>query len=107
MNFTNRTWEMNELNSYAKPGNLVVVYGRRRVGKTTLIVHWLKEKKGCYSQAIEGSSQLQIRQICQDLDPILNSAIHPQNWIRFFELLEKSLLEKTIICLDEFPRIGL
>jgi AAA+ ATPase superfamily predicted ATPase len=94
---------MNELNGYVKPGQLVVLYGRRRVGKTTLITHWLNAKKGCYSQAIEGSSHLQISQICQDLNPILNSQIQPLNWIQFFELLEKSIDEEIIICLDEFP----
>ncbi|MGZ3797628.1 MAG: AAA family ATPase, partial [Pseudobdellovibrionaceae bacterium] len=103
MKFINRVWEINELDKYSKSGKLMVIYGRRRVGKTTLITHWLKSKKGVYSQAIEGSSLLQIGQVCEDLREILKSEIQPQNWVQFFELLEKSVNENTIICLDEFP----
>jgi AAA+ ATPase superfamily predicted ATPase len=103
MKFTNRTWEMSELGLYAKPAQLVIVYGRRRVGKTTMITQWMNAKKGHYSQAIEGSLQLQISQICQDLSPLLNSQIQPKSWVEFFELLEKSIESKAIICLDEFP----
>lgn len=103
MKFTNRTWEIKELDKYSKTSRLIVIYGRRRVGKTTLLVHWLNSKKGLYSQAIQGSPVLQISQICQDLSHFLNSQIHPQNWIQFFELLEKSINEKVTICLDEFP----
>lgn len=103
MKFTNRIWEIKELTSYAKPGQLVVVYGRRRVGKSTLITHWMTSKVGHYSQAIEGSPQLQISQICQDLGPLLATQIQPKNWIQFFELIEKSVTEKAIICFDEFP----
>ncbi len=94
---------MAELNSYAKPGQLVIIYGRRRVGKTTLITHWMNAEEGHYSQAIEGSPQLQISQICQDLSPILKSQIQPKTWVQFFELLEKSIGQKTLLCLDEFP----
>lgn len=82
---------------------LVIVYGRRRVGKTTLITHWMNAEEGHYSQAIEGSPQLQISQICQDLNPILKSQIQPKTWVQFFELLEKSIDQKTLLCLDEFP----
>lgn len=94
---------MKELDKYSKTSCLTVIYGRRRVGKTTLITHWLDSKKGLYSQAIEGLPLLQINQVCQDLSHVLNSQIQPQNWIQFFELLEKSINEKVIICLDEFP----
>lgn len=102
MNFTNRDWEINELNKYTKSGQLIVIYGRRRVGKTTLIKHWLKSKNGVYSQAIQGSPSLQISQILQDFAPLFKTHITPRNWIQFFELLEKSISQKTFICLDEF-----
>ncbi|MBL7670226.1 MAG: ATP-binding protein [Bdellovibrionaceae bacterium] len=103
MNFTNRIWEMGELSTYAKPAQLVVVYGRRRVGKTSLITNWMTTKQGHFSQAIEGSPHLQISQLCQDLGPLLNSQIQPKNWIQFFELLEKSIEKRAVLCLDEFP----
>ena len=37
----------------AKHGGLLVVFGRRRVGKTRLLRQWLQAHNGLYSQAIE------------------------------------------------------
>ncbi len=104
MKFVNRIWEFKELDKYVKSGNLVVLYGRRRVGKSKLINRWMMQKKnGFYSQAIEGSPLLQISQICEDLASLLKTQIKIQNWIQFFELIEKSINESCIICFDEFP----
>ena len=44
--FTNRTDELKELDAAAKAGGLLVVFGRRRVGKTRLLTHWLKPRMG-------------------------------------------------------------
>ena len=44
MNFVGRTYELTYLNRlYKQPGSaLCVVYGRRRIGKTRLLTHWLE-----------------------------------------------------------------
>jgi AAA+ ATPase superfamily predicted ATPase len=39
---------------------LLVVYGRRRVGKTRLFRHWLAARDDLYGQAIEAQRDLQI-----------------------------------------------
>ena len=44
--FTNRTQELKELAAAAKAGGLLVIFGRRRVGKTRLLTHWLKPQNG-------------------------------------------------------------
>ena len=41
MEFVNRDAELRELDAAAKRGGLVVVFGRRRVGKTRLLRQWL------------------------------------------------------------------
>ena len=41
LSFVNRTAELKELDAAARKGGLLVVYGRRRVGKTRLLTHWL------------------------------------------------------------------
>jgi AAA+ ATPase superfamily predicted ATPase len=100
--FTNRTDELKELEAAAKAGGLLVVFGRRRVGKTRLLTHWLKPKQGLYSQAIEAAIPIQVEQVMRDLGPALNTNITPKNWT---ELLELFSLQKShaILCLDEFP----
>ena len=60
LTFTNRTAELKELESAATLGGLLVVFGRRRVGKTRLLAHWLKPRHGLYSQAIEGAKEIQL-----------------------------------------------
>jgi hypothetical protein len=100
--FTNRTDELKELEAAAKAGGLLVVFGRRRVGKTRLLTHWLKPKQGLYSQAIEAAIPIQVEQAMRDIGPALNTSITPKNWT---ELLELFSLQKghAILCLDEFP----
>jgi AAA+ ATPase superfamily predicted ATPase len=48
--FTNRTDELKELDAAAKAGGLLVVFGRRRVGKTRLLRSVLsrENKKSAY-----------------------------------------------------------
>ena len=49
MNFINREKEMETLDrEYKKENSFVVIYGRRRVGKTTLIKEFIKGKKAFY-----------------------------------------------------------
>lgn len=45
MKFIGRQAELSKLNAeYTRDGSFVVIYGRRRVGKTTLIKEFLKKK---------------------------------------------------------------
>lgn len=100
--FANRTDELKELDAAAKAGGLLVVFGRRRVGKTRLLTHWLRPQNGLYSQAIEAAPGIQIEQVMRDIGASLKTNLAPKNWGEFLELLS---LEKgrRIVCLDEFP----
>lgn len=54
MDFIGRKQELQALErEYKRDGGFVVVYGRRRVGKTTLIKEFLKDKRGLYFLATE------------------------------------------------------
>jgi AAA+ ATPase superfamily predicted ATPase len=102
LEFTNRAAELKELEVAAKAGGLLVVFGRRRVGKTRLLTHWLEPRGGLYSQAIEGAKEIQIDQVFQDVKARLETKLVPKSWSEFFELL--GLQKKPLIlCLDEFP----
>jgi hypothetical protein len=102
MVFVNRDAELRELDAAAKHGGLLVVFGRRRVGKTRLLRQWLQARDGLYSQAIEAQRDLQIQQVFADLRPQLETQLVPRTWP---ELLEILALQKRpwVLCLDEFP----
>jgi len=102
LNFTNRVAELKELDSAAKAGGLLVVFGRRRVGKTRLLAHWLALREGLYSQAIEGAKEIQLDQVFQDVKTQLDVKLEPKSWMEFFELIRLQKQPVTI-CLDEFP----
>ena len=46
MAFVNREVEERELDAAAQHGGLLVLFGRRRVGKTRLLRHWLLARHG-------------------------------------------------------------
>lgn len=100
--FTNRVQELQDLDATAKSGGLVVLFGRRRVGKTRLLTHWLEKRGGFYSQAIEAATPMQIEQTVRDIGSALPAGIQPKNWLEFFELL-KFGDGGRVLCLDEFP----
>lgn len=102
LDFVNRAAELKELDAHAKAGGLLVVFGRRRVGKTRLLTHWLSRRKGLYSQAIEASKDQQLAQLYDDVRGGLTTSLVPKTLGELLELLD---LEhgNFVLCLDEFP----
>ena len=107
LSFINRKRELKEIDLLSKRGGLLVLFGRRRVGKTRLLIHWLEKRGGFknrkfYSQAIEGVRELQISQLYSDLVSQLATSIVPKSWSEVFEIIE---LQKgpVTLCIDEFP----
>lgn len=103
MEFVNRIRELKELDAAAKAGGLLVLFGRRRVGKTRLLTHWLSKRDGLYSQAIESTPALQIDQVFRDLAAHLTSHIVPKSWQELFDLLRLHPKKRWVFCIDEFP----
>jgi AAA+ ATPase superfamily predicted ATPase len=102
MEFVNRAAELHELDAAAKHGGLLVVFGRRRVGKTRLLRQWLHARGGLYSQAIEAQRDLQIQQVFADLRPQLDTQLVPRTWSELLEILGLQK-RRWALCLDEFP----
>jgi AAA+ ATPase superfamily predicted ATPase len=69
MKFLNRLDELARLDSVAtaEEGGLVVVYGRRRVGKTRLLLEWAKRHDGLYTVADQSAADLQRRYFAEAL----------------------------------------
>ena len=61
MKFLNRHAELKRLNSLLsqKQGNLAVIYGRRRIGKSRLLLEWIKKTDGIYTVADQSNAAVQ------------------------------------------------
>jgi uncharacterized protein len=57
--FLNRHDEFERLDEVLQTGGLAVVFGRRRVGKTRLLVEWCSRHRGIYFVADESSAETQ------------------------------------------------
>ena len=91
----------------------VVIYGRRRVGKTKLVLEFLREERGIYLLATEEGDRENIRAFATEFGKLLgddgfSKATYP-DWSSLFDSLcnhaafTKERDEKTIIVIDEFP----
>jgi uncharacterized protein len=100
--FVNREAELVELDAAARRGGLLIVFGRRRVGKTRLLRRWIDSRGGMFSQALEGPVEMQVGQVFADIREQLETRIEPRGWEDFLEILS---LQKNpwVLCLDEFP----
>ncbi len=111
--FIDRESEMETLQSeYDRKGSsLVIMYGRRRVGKTTLISQFIKDKKALFFLASE-ESEAQNRNAFKDksADFIENELLKNadiKNWeIIFKAITDTSFNSKPVIVIDEFQYIG-
>lgn len=102
LKFVNRRRELSELDAHARDGGLLAMYGRRRVGKTRLLTHWLRSRDGLYSQAIEASKDQQLEQVFLDVRGGLASSIAPRSFADLLELVDLQPKDR-VLCLDEFP----
>ena len=105
--FKNRIKELEFLSECYQKGTpkLIILYGRRRVGKTELVREFLKKHKGLYLLARQESEMEQLRKLSSQLaefyeDKLLT--VNPfQNWDSFFTYLAEK--PRIPIVIDEFP----
>jgi len=86
----------------------IPVYGRRRVGKSELILKFLDHKPGIYFLGKMAPAALQIREFLREaarvLDEPLLSSLSTNNWSEVFAAITSKCKskEKFVIALDEF-----
>ncbi|MEJ2164047.1 MAG: ATP-binding protein [Desulfobacterales bacterium] len=91
---------------------LIPIYGRRRVGKSELILKFLKDKSGLYYLGKKAPAQLQIREFLQEaarvLDEPLLSSLQAGNWSEVLTAIAGRIPKdrKFILVLDEFQWIA-
>ena len=93
----------------AKAGQLVVLYGRRRVGKTETLRQFCKDKPHVFFVCQECSDKLQLKNFS---DKMLREDIPAKQYIEQFSDWEKAFLSvmdlpygdsKKLLIIDEFP----
>lgn len=115
--FINREKEMKWLGEgyreAAKSGQFFVIYGKRRVGKTELVTHFIKGKPNVYYLANRTTKGEQLQSVTSifmmGLDDAYISGTSFPNWREFFDYLIKKVSERkktdspVILVFDEFP----
>jgi AAA+ ATPase superfamily predicted ATPase len=93
-------------------GSLVIIYGRRRVGKTTLIKEFIRDRPAMYFLADERLESVQRRRfqaVLSDFtgDPLL-TRLTADDWDTLFELLIQRVDQgqKTVLVIDEFQYLA-
>ncbi len=88
-------------------GELIVIYGRRRIGKTALLREFVKDKKHVFYSGQQITDNLQLKRITDILTEKIGVKIYGQTfelWEHVFDYIaDHAGDEKTVYILDEFP----
>ena len=109
MNFLGREKEILVLEKeYARDGGFVVIYGRRRIGKTTLIKQFIKSKTAFYflaTKEVESQSMKRFAGVIARTtgNSVLQKAAF-SDWLDLFQAVaDYKPNEKKVLVIDEFP----
>jgi AAA+ ATPase superfamily predicted ATPase len=108
--FVNRTEELGYLEKLyeEKNGRLLIIYGRRRIGKTELLRQFSKDKKHLFFSSDLSSEQEQLRQFSEKIYQVTGeSFLQTQafsSWEASLRYIFDHLIDKIpLIIIDEFP----
>ena len=111
--FINREPELDFLNEnfHQKKSSLVIIYGRRRIGKTTLINQFISGKNSLYFMATEESERENKKSIQHLLSEFLSNPLLKKNlvleWHEIFSLFAGHAPDvRKILVIDEFQYLG-
>lgn len=108
--FIGRKKELNELNFRFNNSKkeFGVIYGRRRIGKSTLINEFLKDKPNIFFQAKKDSIYGNLRSFSYEIDKLLDlpkSFVFSSMEEAFDSLIEYAKEKRFVIAIDEYPYI--
>ena len=113
MKFIDRKREMSTLEKeYNRENSFVVLYGRRRTGKTTLIKEFIRDKNAFYFFADKQNESLQINrfknQLAEHFKDEFLKKIEINDWDTIFDyFINKIGNEKFVLVIDEFQYLCL
>jgi len=102
--FVGRDKELELLNEeYKKQGfSFIPIYGRRRIGKTELILQFMKNKKGIYFSASEGTELENITLFKDVAKQHFDLTTVKDDWFSILKYIGDNLKEKFIVTIDEY-----
>lgn len=107
--FVNREEELSTLEDEWKKegGRLIVLYGRRRIGKTRLLTEFTTGRRGIFYIAEDSSTRIQIEGLKERIADFLNDnllrTLEIKDWGQLFEYLARNSPKKRFyLVIDEF-----
>ena len=111
--FIGRKKQLERLNKMYKSNKFefAVIYGRRRVGKTTLIKEFCKDKNAIYYTAREADGNINLRSFSEDffrvVDENKSEKVNLNNWETAFDMVaEYSQKDRLVLVIDEYPYLA-
>mgnify|MGYP003873609065 CR=1 FL=1 len=111
--FINREEELSYLNTVwnSNQAELIIVWGRRRIGKTRLLMEFSKNKRSLYLYVYHASSSSILnfftKEIMRQLNVKFPTGYAFPDWNAFFEyLVQLAEEEKLLVIIDEFQRLA-
>ena len=110
--FIGRERELKTLNSLYDSGKFefVVIYGRRRVGKTELINHFISQKPAIYFMGVESNAKQNLENFSKSIMEFASGIAAETTFASFqvaletvFQLSEK---ERIVLAIDEYPYVA-
>lgn len=109
MKFIGRKAELAKLSAeYECDSSFVVIYGRRRVGKTTLIKEFLKNKTAFYFLATEELESQSMKRLAGVVARMIKNSLLEKavftDWLDLFQVIaDYEPDKKKVLVIDEFP----
>lgn len=111
--FIGRKTELQQLNALYKQNKFqcVIIYGRRRVGKTTLINEFIKDKDAVYFTGIESTAKDNLENFSRSIAALNNPNTDSSPLYKDFRsaLIEIDALaqnRKIVLVIDEYPYLA-
>ena len=106
--FYGREKELEALERTYKKKNfqMAVIYGRRRIGKTSILNEFVKGKKSLYLSAEEINDSLNLQKFSREIGECLGIKNFPafENWNSLFSFIKEQFgKEHFVIVIDEYP----
>ena len=111
--FVGRHQELEQLNQAYQENDFqfTVIYGRRRIGKTSLINEFLKDKKAIYYVALEENAEDNLKRFSDAISIFKNTDQGGKEKFANFEECFKEITrlakkQRVILIIDEFPYLA-
>lgn len=111
--FIGRKNELQQLNTLYKQNKFqcVIIYGRRRVGKTTLINEFIKDKDAVYFTGIESTSKDNLESFSRSIAALNNTNTNNAPLYKDFrsaltEIAALAQSKKIVLVIDEYPYLA-